>query len=346
MLQKLHQNAKTNYAIRRQIKQSPLPVAVLARKFNLSWSTIKKWKQREDVEDKSSRPDHLRTSLTPYHEDLIVFERKKFKKTVEEIFFTLEEEIPNLYPVKVYRCLARHGLSVFPRELINAERRIRKFRKYAIGYLHIDTLYAPKINKRRWYVFTCIDRVSKIAFIKDKLISYLNRYNFEVKLKQLNYKTPNLAEYREAKNKLVNQKQLLKDKLNAFEQKSNNRFELAAKFINTVKQAEIIAVQENPEQGRDFLKKIGSNFRIAERTLSFPLQNAWILAGKYHAEAQRAEATSYDFSESINWRRVQDSNLRELSLTSFQDLSDKPLGQPSLPCITHIVPYKPRFLYC
>ncbi|HLC94132.1 MAG TPA: hypothetical protein VJH96_01015, partial [Patescibacteria group bacterium] len=47
-----------------------------------------------------------------------------------------------------------------------------------------------KINKRRWYVFTCIDRVSKIAFIKDKLISYLNRYNFEVKLKQLNYKTP------------------------------------------------------------------------------------------------------------------------------------------------------------
>lgn len=165
MLQKLHKNAKTNYAIRRQIKQSPLSVAVLARKFNLSWSTIKKWKQREDVEDKSSRPDHLRTSLTTSQEDLILFERKKFKKTVEEIFFTLDDEIHNLYPVKVYRCLVRHGLSVLPRELINAERRIRKFRKYAIGYLHIDTLYAPKINKKRWYVFTCIDRVSKIAFI-------------------------------------------------------------------------------------------------------------------------------------------------------------------------------------
>jgi len=67
----------------------------------------------------------------------------------------------------------------------------------------------------------------------------------------------NLTEYREAKNKLVNQKQLLKDKLTAFEQKSNNRFELATKFINSIKQAEIIALQENPEQGRDFLKKIG-----------------------------------------------------------------------------------------
>ena len=56
------------------------------------------------------------------------------------------------------------------------------------------------------------------------------------------------------------------------------------------------------ERIRDFLKKIGSNFRIAERTLSFPLKNAWILAGKYHAEAQRAEATSYDFAESTIWR--------------------------------------------
>ena len=32
-----------------------------------------------------------------------------------------------------------------------------------------------------------------------------------------------LEEYREAKNKLVNQNQLLKEKLSAFEQKANNR---------------------------------------------------------------------------------------------------------------------------
>ena len=60
--------------------------------------------------------------------------------------------------------------------------------------------------------------------------------------------------------------------------------------------AENITVQENLERIRDFLKKIGSNFCIAERTLSFPLKNAWILAGKYHAEARSAEATS-----SQNW---------------------------------------------
>jgi len=82
-----------------------------------------------------------------------------------------------------------------------------------------------------------------------------------------------LEEYREAKNKLVNQKQIFKNKLTAFEQKSNNRFELAVKFINSIKQAEIIALQENPEQGRDFLKKIGSNFRLNGQKLFLDFKN-------------------------------------------------------------------------
>lgn len=133
MLQKLHKNAKTNYAIRRQIKQSNLPINTLAKKYNLSWLTVKKWKERESVEDLSSRPHRLRTTLTKQQEDLILFERKKFKKTVEEIYFSLEGKIPNLYPLKVYRCLKRYGLSVLPDELVKEERKIKRFRKYTFG---------------------------------------------------------------------------------------------------------------------------------------------------------------------------------------------------------------------
>lgn len=159
MLQKLHQNAKTNYAIRREIQSSDQSISFLARKFNLSWLTVKKWKERKFIEDKSSRPEKLRLSLTQAQEDLILFERKKFKKSIEEIYLTLQEIIPNLYPVKIFRCLIRYGLSVLPKELIKAERQIKRFRKYAIGFLHLDTLYAPKISKKRWYIFTAIDRV-------------------------------------------------------------------------------------------------------------------------------------------------------------------------------------------
>ena len=166
MLQKLHKNAKTNYAIRREIQSSSQSILFLANKFHLSWLTVKKWKERKFVEDKSSRPETLRISLSQYQEDLILFERKKYKKSIEEIYLTLGETIPNLYPVKIFRCLARYGLSVIPEELIKAERQIKKFRKYTIGFIHIDTLYTPKINGIRWYIFTAIDRVSKIAFIQ------------------------------------------------------------------------------------------------------------------------------------------------------------------------------------
>lgn len=165
MIQRLHKNAKTNYAIRLAIKASRESVSALASKYHLSWATVKKWKQREKVEDYSSRPERLRTDLTQEHIERILFERKQFKKTLEDIFFTLEGDIPNLYPMKIYRVLARYGLNRLPDELINAERKIRKFRKYGIGYLHIDLLYAPKINGQRRYIYTAIDRVAKLAFI-------------------------------------------------------------------------------------------------------------------------------------------------------------------------------------
>ena len=112
----------------------------------------------------------------------------------------------------------------------------------------------------------------------------------------------NLAKYREAKNKLVNQKQVLKDKLNAFEQKSNNRFELVAKFINSVKQAEIIALQENPEQGRDFLKKIGSNFRLNGQKLFLDLKNPYKILVSAEPERSKSEATITQNPNSENWR--------------------------------------------
>lgn len=162
---KLHKNARTTLKIREEIRASSESIYVLSKKFNLNWGTVKRWKQSTSPEDKSSRPYKLNTTLTVEQEELICFERKQFKKTIEEIFFTLEDIIPNLYPMKIYRCLRRYGLAILPPEFIDAERKIKKFRHYGIGYLHIDLLYAPKINKERSYVYTAIDRVSKVAFI-------------------------------------------------------------------------------------------------------------------------------------------------------------------------------------
>ena len=116
------------------------------------------------------------------------------------------------------------------------------------------------------------------------------------------------AEYTAKKYKLILAKKDLEEKITAFGRKSNNRFELAIAFLKEANQAEKYAQQENPERIRDFLKKIGSNFRIADRTLVLDFKNAFKIAEKYHAEALCAEAISYDFTKSENWRRDRDLN--------------------------------------
>ena len=165
----------------------------------------------------------------------------------------------------------------------------------------LNELETEKETKAQSSRFFAQKTENEIKVIDEKLEKLMNAY-LESAL--------NLAEYREAKNKLVNQKQLLKDKLTAFEQKSNIRFELAAKFINTVKQAEIIALQENPERGRDFLKKIGSNFRLSGQKLFCDFKNPFKILAEAEPRLWRGKAVIAQKSQSENWRRRKDSNLR------------------------------------
>ena len=84
-----------------------------------------------------------------------------------------------------------------------------------------------------------------------------------------------LEEYRESKNKLVNSKQLLKEKLSAFEKKSHNRFELTEKFLKASINNMELANERIPEEILREFKKVGSNFLIKDRTLLFEPRGAW-----------------------------------------------------------------------
>ncbi len=81
-----------------------------------------------------------------------------------------------------------------------------------------------------------------------------------------------LEEYRDAKSVLVNQKQLLKEKLSAFEQKANNRFELTEKFL---KYNIELANEGINEEKLHLFKKVGSNFIIEAQTVLFEPRGAW-----------------------------------------------------------------------
>lgn len=162
-----HRNSTTTRKIREEIRKSDQTINMLAKKYALSWNTVHKWKVAENTEDKSSKPKTLRTDLREVEEEKICFLRKQFKYTIDEIYLMMEEEFKDrkIYPMKIYRCLKRNGLNVLPKEFVEAERKIKKFKKYGIGYLHIDFIHTRRVNKKKYYVFTCIDRVSKLAFV-------------------------------------------------------------------------------------------------------------------------------------------------------------------------------------
>jgi hypothetical protein len=84
-----------------------------------------------------------------------------------------------------------------------------------------------------------------------------------------------LEEYRTTKNALVGSKQLLKEKLSAFEKKSHNRFELAEKFLKANITNVELANDRTNEENLDLFKKVGSNFQIKDRTVLFEPRGAW-----------------------------------------------------------------------
>ena len=78
-----------------------------------------------------------------------------------------------------------------------------------------------------------------------------------------------LEEYRNAKSALVNQKQLLKEKLLSFEKKSHNRFELTDKFLKDNITNMELANEKTNEENLHLFKKVGSNFKIHRSNRTF-----------------------------------------------------------------------------
>lgn len=68
----------------------------------------------------------------------------------------------------MYRCLKRHGLN--KNDLLVSKKdkkdRYKKFQDYPQGYIHIDVKELPKIQGVNKYLFTAIDRKTRICHIK------------------------------------------------------------------------------------------------------------------------------------------------------------------------------------
>ena len=111
--------------------------------------------------------------------------------------------------------------------------------------------------------------------------------------------TLTIEEYQAKKQKLLNEKLDIEQKLRDFEQQGNNWLEPMKEMIFESSQAKILLSQGDKTQIRQFLKNVGSNFILKDKKLNFAPKIGW------RALAEGEPASSFS-----NWRRRWDSNPR------------------------------------
>jgi len=158
MKQNYHSNARTNLHIRTLINNSNLSNKDLSKQYDVSETTVSKWANRFDFEDKSSRPNKIEYALSDIEQALIVSIRKSSWLPLDEIFEMILETNPTASRSSVYRTLSRNSINRVPEE---EKEKAQKFKEYEPGYLHLDVTYLPKLDGTKYYLFVSIDRCTR-----------------------------------------------------------------------------------------------------------------------------------------------------------------------------------------
>ena len=163
MGQVLHGSATTTHAIRAAIQRSEATAKELAERHGINPKTVAKWKKRPFVHDAPMGPKEPRsTVLTVEEEAIAVAFRKHTLLPLDDCLYALQATIPHLTRSSLHRCYQRHGISRLP-EVEGDKPARRAFKKYPIGYFHID-IAEVRTEEGKLHLFVAIDRTSKFAF--------------------------------------------------------------------------------------------------------------------------------------------------------------------------------------
>ncbi|WP_374538831.1 IS481 family transposase [Chitinimonas taiwanensis] len=171
MIIRLHKQARTTPAIRAEIQAATGTHVELAKRYNVSVSTILKWRNRESVEDRSHTAHRLQTRLLPAQEAIAVELRKTLKLGLDDLLVVVREFLnPQVSRSGLDRCLRRHGVGSL-RDLEPSTPSAvnhKPFKHYEPGYVHVDVKYLPQMpdETARRYLFVAIDRATRWVFVQ------------------------------------------------------------------------------------------------------------------------------------------------------------------------------------
>ncbi len=168
---KHHPNARTTVKVRREICLSKLGTKDASLKFNVHENTIRKWRKRgiEELADRSHATTIKSFTLTEFEQNLIAAIKKITLFGIDDILQILKDFIPNLNRNNLYTTLKQKGLNrndLFIEQPVTEKNKVKKFKSYETGYIHIDIKFLPKIGDQKKYLFVAIDRKSRLVFVK------------------------------------------------------------------------------------------------------------------------------------------------------------------------------------
>jgi transposase InsO family protein len=160
----LHANATTTPKVRAYIQRSKRSVAELAAELGVSETTIRRWRDRKGVEDRSNTPKTLAISLSALEEALVCELRTQLNLPLDDITEVMHRCLnPKLSRAAIYRCLKRHALNRRPEP---GKPPIGVFEQATVGFIHIDLKHLPALERRKSYAFVAIDRATRYVYLE------------------------------------------------------------------------------------------------------------------------------------------------------------------------------------
>lgn len=161
----LHANATTTPRTRAYIQQSTASVADLVAELGVSERTVRRWRGRSEVTDRSHRRHDLGQSTSPEQEALICGLRRDVGLGLDDLVEVMHRCVDiSLSRSAIYRCLRRYGLSgaVQP----PAPQASGRFDPQPFGFVHIDLKHLTSLRQTKSYIFVAIERVTRFVHVE------------------------------------------------------------------------------------------------------------------------------------------------------------------------------------
>lgn len=169
----IHPQARTTPKVRAEIQTATGTQREIAARFNVSVGTVRKWRNRDAVQDRSHRPNKLSTTLSPAQEAIVVELRRTLLLPLDDLLVVTREFIhPAASRAALDRLLRRHEVSRLSELQSQAgeapSRASKTFKSYEPGFVHIDIKYLPQMpdETQRRYLFVAIDRATRWVFVR------------------------------------------------------------------------------------------------------------------------------------------------------------------------------------